>query len=214
MDALVQAIPSASLWRWSPQIGEGQVGYPLRVVRLELFEAVPDTGEVEIEARFGGLVTDDTVPGPMTVVDVQLCVRGRVAAELRLQSVLLPVGPLSGATLVERRDFLLRRGAAPGVGFCRYADGATEFLADEIDEVDWLRGTVAHIVGLPPGSRARDHLEVIAVKDHVGRLAGVHPYTVEVCEDLRSARTASGELHPVQVVRTGDAVTVRSAGER
>ncbi|MFJ8924093.1 beta-ketoacyl synthase N-terminal-like domain-containing protein [Streptomyces sp. NPDC102415] len=214
MDALVQAIPSASLWRWSPQIGDGQVGYPLRVVRLELFEAVPDTGEVEIEARFGGLVTDDTAPGPMTVVDVQLCVRGRVAVELRLQSVLLPVGPLSGATLVERRDFLLRRGAAPGVGFCKHADGATELLADEIDEVDWLRGTVAHIVGLPPGSRARDHLEVIAVKDHVGRLAGVHPYTVEVGEDLRSARTASGELHPVRVVRTGDAVTVRSAGER
>lgn len=213
MDALVQAIPSAGLWRWSPRIGEGVVGYPLRVDRLELFEALPDTGEVEIEARFGGLLPEEAGLHPRSVIDIQLCLEGRVAAELRLTNILLSVGPLAGATLVERRDFLTLRQPAPGVGLCRCVDGTTELHADEIDQVDWLRGTVAHAMGLPPGSRGRDHLEAIAVKDHVGRLAGVHPHTVRPSDDLRSARTASGQVHRVLVVRSGDRVTVRSAEE-
>ncbi|MFE9673922.1 beta-ketoacyl synthase N-terminal-like domain-containing protein [Streptomyces sp. NPDC006259] len=214
LDALLQVIPSGSLWRWSPQIGDDVVGYPLRLVSLELFEAPPETGEAEIEARFGGFVTEEASPGPMTAVDIQLCVDGRVAAALRLINVLLPVGPLSRASLVERRDFLVRRRAMAGVGLCRSVDGTTELLADEVDQVDWLRGTVAYAMGLPPGSRGRDHLEVIAVKDHVGRLTGVHPCDIEVSEDLRSARTPSGHEHPVEVVRTGDRVTVRRGDER
>ncbi|MER5553625.1 beta-ketoacyl synthase N-terminal-like domain-containing protein [Streptomyces sp. NPDC002793] len=214
MDALLQVIPSGSLWRWSPEFGEGVIGYPFRLERLELFEAPPEAGEVEIEARFAGFVSEGAGHRPMSAIDIQMCVEGRVAAALRLINILLPVGPLSGASLTERRDFLLRRSTQAGVGLCRHTDGTTELLAEEIDEVDWLRGTVAQIVGLPPGARGRDHLEVIAVKDHVGRLAGVHPFTVEVSEDLRSARTASGQLHPVQVVRGEGWVTVRSGGER
>ncbi|MEU1214511.1 beta-ketoacyl synthase N-terminal-like domain-containing protein [Streptomyces sp. NPDC005790] len=214
MDALLQAIPSASLWRWSAKAGAGVVGYPLRVDRLQLFEAPPEAGEVEIEARFAGFVSEEENHRPMSAIDIQMCVEGRVAVSLRLINILLPVGPLAGASLTERRDFLLRRGATAGVGLCRHTDGTTELLADEIDEVDWLRGTVAHVMGLPPGSRGRDHLEVIAVKDHVGRLAGAHPSTVEVSDDLRAARTASGQLHPVQVVRGEGTVSVRSGGVR
>ncbi|MFC9947202.1 beta-ketoacyl synthase N-terminal-like domain-containing protein [Streptomyces pratensis] len=214
MDALIQVIPSASMWRWSHEIGDDVVGYPLRVERLELFEAPPEAGEVEIEARFAGFVAEGAGPRPMSAIDVQMCVDGRVAAELRLINVLLSVGRFSRISLPERRDWLTGRRAPSGAGLCRHVEGVTELLADEVDEVDTLRGTVAHALGLPPGSRGRDHLEVIAVKDHVGRLAGVHPCTVEVGEDLRSARTASGQLHPVRVARSGDKVTVRSAGER
>ncbi|MFE4453520.1 beta-ketoacyl synthase N-terminal-like domain-containing protein [Streptomyces sp. NPDC056796] len=214
MDALIQAVPSASLWRWSPEIGEDVVGYPFRVVRLDLFEAPPDPGRVEIEARFGGFVTEPGSPRPLAAIDLQMCVGGRVAAAMRLVSILLPVGPLAGASLLARRRFLTRGGTEAGVGLGRYADGTTELLAEEIDGVDWLRGTVAHVMGLPPGAATRDHLEVIAVKDHVGRVAGVHPSTVEVGDDLKSARTAAGQLHPVRVVRGADGVTVRSGGER
>ncbi|MFI6475261.1 hypothetical protein ACIBL5_33980 [Streptomyces sp. NPDC050516] len=214
LDALVQVIPHASLWRWVPEVGDGKVSYPLRVASLELFEALPETGEVEVEARFAGLDSADATLGPTSAIDLQLCVDGRVAVALRLIIVLLPVGPLSRASLVERRDFLARRRPVEGVGLSRTADGATEILADEVDAMDWLRGSVAHAWGLKPGSRGRDQLAVIAVKDHVGRLAGVHPSTVEVSEDLGSARTASGERHLVKVVQTEDKVTVRSGGER
>ncbi|MFF9689624.1 beta-ketoacyl synthase N-terminal-like domain-containing protein [Streptomyces sp. NPDC014623] len=214
MDTLLHVIPSHSPWRWSREVGRGVVGYPVKVERLELFEAPPEAGEAEIEARFDGFVPQGASPWPMSAIDVQLCVGGRVVAELRMINVLLPVGPLSSASPAERRDFLVRRRVVPGVGLGRDVGGTTELLAEEVDEVDWLRGTVARAVGLPPGSRGRDHLEVIAVKDHVGRLAGVHPCTVQVSEDLRSARTASGGVHAVQVARSGDKVTVRSVGEQ
>ncbi|KOU36215.1 polyketide synthase dehydratase domain-containing protein [Streptomyces sp. WM6378] len=214
LDALVQVIPLASLWRWAPQVGYAKVAYPLRVASLELFEALPQTGEVEAEARFAGFDSADASLGPTVAIDLQLCVDGRVAAALRLISVLLPVGPLSPASLVERRDFLAHRRPVEGVGLSLAADGATEVVAGDIDAVDWLRGTVAHALGLPPGSRGRDHLAVIAVKGHVSRLAGVHPSTVEVSHDLRSARTASGECHLVAVDSTGEKVTVCSGGAR
>ncbi|MFF3484316.1 beta-ketoacyl synthase N-terminal-like domain-containing protein [Streptomyces sp. NPDC002701] len=215
MDSLLQVIPSGSLWRWSPNIGADVVGYPLRVVGLELFEEPPRTGQVEIEARFAGFVSEGTAPGPMSAIDIQMCVDGRVVVALRLVNILLPVGPLAGTSLVERRDFLTRRSALAGSGLCRHTDGVTKVRVDEVDAVDWLRGSMAMAVGLPAGSRGSDHLEVVAVKDHVGRLAGVHPCTVEVSDDLRSARTASGQLHLVLVVRSGDEVTVRSGnGER
>ncbi|WP_326696263.1 beta-ketoacyl synthase N-terminal-like domain-containing protein [Streptomyces sp. NBC_01754] len=212
MDALLQAIPSASLWRWSPRIGEDTAAYPFRLDRLELFEAPPETGEIAIEARFGGFVPAEANAGPMPAIDIQLCVDGRVAAALRVICALLPVGTLSGVPPIDRRDFLVRRRAREGVGLCRVVDGATVVSAAEIDTMDWLRGTVAYVMGLPPGSRASAQVEVIAVKGHVGRLAGVHPCTVEVSADHRSARTGE-RTHHVQVLRSGDEVTVRSVGE-
>ncbi|MFE7595015.1 hypothetical protein ACFU6K_36995 [Kitasatospora sp. NPDC057512] len=89
------------------------------------------------------------------------------------------------------------------------ADGSTEVLADEVRALDWHRGTAAHALGLPAGSRGADHLEAVAVKAHVGRLAGVHLSLVEV------GRPHPGwAAPPLQVVRTGDRVTVRSVGDR
>jgi 3-hydroxymyristoyl/3-hydroxydecanoyl-(acyl carrier protein) dehydratase len=210
LDAGVQTIPHHSLRRWIPEIGDGKVGFPLRVVSLELFEALPDVGEIEVEARFAGFDSGEAGLGPSPATDLQFCVDGRVAAVLRLVSVLLPIGLLSRASLVERREFLANGHPLRGPGLSRTVDGTTELLAGEVDEVDWLRGTVAHAWGLPPGSRASGHLAVMAVKEHVGRLAGVHPSTVEVSADLRSARIASGQLYSVQVIHVRDKVTVRS----
>jgi 3-hydroxymyristoyl/3-hydroxydecanoyl-(acyl carrier protein) dehydratase len=208
MDAGVQAIPHATMWRWAPEIGNGSC-FPLRVVSLEVFEALPEVGQTEVEARFAGFESgDESLP----TIDLQFCVDGRVAAALRLISVLLPIGPFSTASLFERREFFAHRRAVKGLGLSRTVDGTTELVVGEVDEVDWLRGTVARAWGLPPGSRASDHPEVIAVKDHVGRLAAVHPSIVEVSEDLRSARVASrpGQRYAVDVVRVSDKVTVRS----
>ncbi|MFE2283325.1 beta-ketoacyl synthase N-terminal-like domain-containing protein [Streptomyces sp. NPDC059443] len=212
LDALLHVTPWGSLWRWQLEAGHGRVGYPLRVDSLELFEALPQSGEFEVEARWTGLDSGDASLGPMLTIEFQLSVEGRVAAALRLVSVLLSVGPFSRASLAERREFLADRRVVDGLGLSTTVDGTTELLAEDVEALDWLRGTIAHAVGLPPGSRARDHLEVIAIKGHVGRVARVHPFTVDVSEDLRSARTASGQHHPVQVVRAGDKVTVRSMG--
>ncbi|GHH45422.1 polyketide synthase [Streptomyces candidus] len=214
LDALVQVVPSASMWRWMPHLGTEWAGFPFRVESLELYEELPGAGEAEAEARFAGPVSDALGVGPLAAIDLQLCVDGRVAAALRLVHVLLPLGPFAGVPFADRRDFLANRRPVDSIALTTTVDGATEILADEVDGLDWLPGTLAHTLGLPPGSRGRDHLAVIAVKEHVGRLARVHPYTVEVSDDLRSASTADGRRHVVQVVRGGDKVTVRSGDER
>ncbi|MEU3185154.1 beta-ketoacyl synthase N-terminal-like domain-containing protein [Streptomyces sp. NPDC006923] len=210
LDAGVQAIPNNSLWRWVAEIGDGKVGFPLRVDSLELFEALPDAGEIEVEARFTGFGSGQAGLGPLPATEIQFCVDGRVAAVLRLICILLPIGLLSRVSPVERREFLANARPLNGPGLTRTVDGTTTLHAGEVDEVDWLRGTVAHAWGLPPDSRASDHLELMAVKEHVGRLAGVHPSTVEVNADLRTARVASGQPYYVQVNHVGDKVTVRS----
>ncbi|MFF5897468.1 beta-ketoacyl synthase N-terminal-like domain-containing protein [Streptomyces argenteolus] len=208
LDALLHVVPWDGLQRWEPQIEGGRAGFPLRVVSLDLFEDLPEFGELEAEARFAGLDSGDVTLGPTLTIDFQLCVEGRVAAVLRLISVLLPLGPFSHMSPVERREFFSHRRAVEGMWPSGTVEGTTEFLAGDVEALDWFRGTMAHAFGLPPGSRGVDHLEVIAVKAHVGRLTGVHPSLVEVSEDLRSARTASGQHHHVRVVRNRDKVTV------
>ena len=188
----------------------GRAAYPYRIERACFHGPAPRAGRgPPCEARFAGFESgDESLP----TIDLQFCVDGRVAAALRLISVLLPIGPFSTASPIERREFFAHRRAVKGLGLSRTVDGTTELVVGEVDEVDWLRGTVARAWGLPPGSRAGDHPEVIAVKDHVGRLAAVHPSMVEVSEDLRSARVASrpGQRYAVDVVRVPDKVTVRS----
>ncbi|TDC15165.1 3-hydroxyacyl-[acyl-carrier-protein] dehydratase FabA, partial [Streptomyces sp. 8K308] len=205
LDAGVQAIPHHSLWRWAPEIGNGKVGFPLRVASLELFETLPSAGAVEIEARFAGFFAEDE---SLPEFHVQFCLGERVVATLRLIDILLPLGPFAAATLVERRAFFGRRRAVRGLGLSRTMDGKTELTLREAEELNWLPGTV-HAWGLPPAARADEHVAVIVVKEHVGRLAGVHPSAVEVSADLRSAQVAA-RRYAVEVVRERDKVTVRS----
>ncbi|HSA51132.1 MAG TPA: beta-ketoacyl synthase N-terminal-like domain-containing protein, partial [Yinghuangia sp.] len=93
LDAAVQAVPHASLWRWVPELGGDKVGYPLHVHTLELYERLPGSGAVDVEARLAAYDPDAAGGAPPLVVDVQLCVDGRVVAALRFGSTLLPTGP-------------------------------------------------------------------------------------------------------------------------
>ncbi|WP_405386111.1 beta-ketoacyl synthase N-terminal-like domain-containing protein [Streptomyces sp. NBC_01102] len=209
LDAVVQVIPHQGLRRWAPDIGGDEVGFPHRVVSLDVYEVLPRAGLASVEARFAGFDCGDR---SLPVSDVQLLVEGRVVAALRLVSVLLPVTALASGSSAERREFAGRRPVA-GLGLSRQRDGVTVLTAEDVEGLDWLRGTVAQVWGLPSGARGRDHLELIAVKEHVGRPAGVHPSAVEVAADLRSARVAgaAGPAHRVEVTRVRDTVTVRSA---
>ncbi|WP_063772726.1 beta-ketoacyl synthase N-terminal-like domain-containing protein [Streptomyces sp. CT34] len=208
LDAGVQAIPHQSLWRWAPEICDGKAGIPLRVASLELFDTLPSDGAVEVEARFAGFPAGD---GSLPEFDVQFCLGERVVATLRLIDALMPLGPVAAATPVERRAFFSRRSAGRGAGLSRTTNGRTELTAEEAQQLEWIPG-MAHVLGLPTGARVGEHVAVIAVKEHVGRLAGVHPCLVYVSADLRSAQV-SGQRYAVDVVQEGDRVTVRSTGE-
>ncbi|MGH3926644.1 MAG: hypothetical protein ACRDTT_27915, partial [Pseudonocardiaceae bacterium] len=101
-----------------------------------------------------------------------------------------------------------------GLGLSTTENAVTALSAESVDEWDVLPGAVTPFYGLPSRARGRDHLQQIAIKDHVARLLQVHPSAVEVSEDLRSAHLATRpeERYSVEVEQDGDKVTVRSAG--
>ncbi len=210
LDAALHVIPHHRPRHWSSRIGEDQVSFPHRVDELVLYEALPHTGLVRVEARFAGF-TDDEHRLPK--VDLQLIVDGRVAVSIRLVLVLLSMGRLSKLLPGRWRAFARDRRYCAGAGLSATEAGLTSLTVDEVSEVEWLPGFVADLYALPLGARPQDRLAEIAIKDHVGRRTGTHPSAVIVAGDLRSAypQGRPGERHFVRVEGTRDTVTVRSA---
>ncbi|MCT2581762.1 type I polyketide synthase [Actinophytocola gossypii] len=209
LDAALHVIPHQSLWQWSPRVEHDRVSMPYRLDRLRIFEPLPDSGRVSAAARFGGFDGDNPV---LPVVDLQLVVAGRVAVAARMVFALVPVGRLGALTPAQRRAFLRDRQPHPAARLSDVADGVTTLPAARVTTLNWLPGTVAAVYGLPRTAEVRDHLGEIAVKEHVGALAGVHPSSVVVDGDLRAAhpRDRPGECHRVAVELAAGVVTVRS----
>jgi hypothetical protein len=161
---------------------------------------------VRVEARFAGFDGDDR---RFPVVDLQLSRDGRVLVALRLVEVLMPTGTFGAAAPAERRAFLRDRAYAGGLGVSTTEAGVTRLTEAEVEQCDWLPGTVAQTYALPVGARGRDHLAAIAARDHVARLARVHPSAVRLSDDLRTAHVA-GVAYGVQVEEQPGAVAVRS----
>ena len=212
LDAATHTIPHARLCEWSPEISPDVTGYPHRIARFEQFEPLPDDGEVRVEARFAGFYQENR---RFPVIDLQLSRAGRVFVALSLVDGLMPFG-LRGATPGQRLAFMHDRRYADGIGLSRTTDaGITRISHDDADRYDWLVGTVACIYNLPPGSRGRDHLAGIAIRDHVGRQARVHPSAVQVNGDLSAAwpacsRPRSTTCGSISKPRTSRSRTTRS----
>jgi hypothetical protein len=208
LDAATHVIPHDRMCEWWAEIPPGQVAYPHRIVSFERFEPLPDTGEVRVEARFAGFDGGDR---RFPVVDLQLVRDGRVLVALRLVEVLMPTGSFGAAAPAQRRAFLRDRTYADGLGLSTTDAGVTRLAVADVEQCDWLTGTVASAYGLPAGARGRDHLARIAVRDHVARLAEVHPSTVRVDDDPRTAHV-NGTAYHLSVDEGSDTVAVRDIG--
>jgi 1-acyl-sn-glycerol-3-phosphate acyltransferase len=203
LDAATHAIPHDELHRWSAAIGPDLVAYPSRILSLSLHGPVPTSGEVRVEARFDGFEGSDRFPR----IRLQLSTSAGIWADLTLVEVLFPRGPLGNAPRLPRRAFLTR--TAPGLALSRFEGDATVLSPESIRESDWLPGTVASVYGLPAGA---DLAPLVAAKDHVAHLLGLHPSAIELSPDGSEARTAHRpfERFPIERTRDGDRITVRS----
>ncbi len=209
LDAALHVIPHDQLCRWSAEIDADMAAFPYRIAAFDSYAPLPDTGEVQVEARFAGFDAEDR---RLPAFDVQLSADGRLFAAYRLVEILVPKGRIAMADPVLRRTFLRDRRYAGGIGLSVTQDAVTYLSADDVDRFDWLVGTVAEVYGLPTGVRGRDHLAEIAVRDHVGRHVGVHPAEVAVADDLARAWPADRPHETLQldVAQQGEQVTVRS----
>jgi 3-oxoacyl-(acyl-carrier-protein) synthase/3-hydroxymyristoyl/3-hydroxydecanoyl-(acyl carrier protein) dehydratase/1-acyl-sn-glycerol-3-phosphate acyltransferase len=209
LDAATHAIPHDTLWQWSLEIPRDQAPYPYRIREMRLHAPLPDSGEIQLEARFAGFVEGPRFP----VIDVQLLATGRVLVSFRLVEVLLAKGPIGSAPPEARRAFLRDRRYVPGVSLSRFDGRTTSLTEAEVRQSDWLPGNLARIYGVPAARRDQLAAE-LAVREHVARRAFVHPSSVSVEPEFTGARTAMRPLrrHAVRLSNTGDAVAVTDAG--
>ncbi|WP_432043987.1 hypothetical protein [Streptomyces cadmiisoli] len=119
---------------------------------------------------------------------------------------------------IERVSLWDRRAFATGVryvataGLSHAQDGVTTLPVDVVRRFGTLPGTTSRIYRLPSDLPLPERTIRIAVKEHVSRMAGVHPGQVEVAADLCSAWVAGvpGAVWPVRVERDTDTMVVRA----
>ena len=201
LDAATHVIPHDDMRRWFPSAAADAAAYPLRIDGLRLWGPTPTGEAVRCEARPAGMISG------LPRVDVQILDGDRVWCAFSLTEVLVPKGPIGLAPPTDRVAFLRDRRAVPGMSLSTaMPDGSTRLTRADLQGSDWLPGTVAALYGLDDPS---DPLPAVAVKEHVARRLGVHPYEVQ---GDRAAAAPLGRI-PTLVIREGDgdAVVVRDA---
>lgn len=206
LDAATHGLPHDGLGIWSDRIADDVVGYPYRLKHMNLYGALPDAGELRVEARFAGFDGEDRFP----MLDVQVIQGEGVLVDFRLVEVLLPRGPIGAAPRDQRRRFLRDRLPVPGIALSGFDGTTTQLSAQVMRQSDWLPGNVAAIYGVPSEQRA-DLVAVVAQKEHVARRAFVHPATVAIEPGGARATVRPLRLHPLALTRQGDDVQVADA---
>ncbi len=206
LDGALHAIPHDELDRWSDKIAPGYMGVPVRL-NARFFGPPPRTGMMRAEIRFAGFDGANALPAfAIQIIDPS----GRVWALLRHVEMLVP---LTHQWKREHRvPFLVDRTFVEGAGLSRSFADRTELATADVKRMDSLPGSVAHAYGLP--SDVAVDPRVVAIKDHVGQRARVHPARVLVDASLSfGAPEGSPEAKiPVAVTVEGDAVIVRDGG--
>ncbi|MBK6908315.1 MAG: beta keto-acyl synthase [Rhodocyclaceae bacterium] len=207
LDAATHALPHDNLSRWSTKIPLDVIGYPYRLKHLHCFADLPDSGDVQVEARFVGFDGDERFP----IIDMQMIHDGQVLVDFRLVEILLPRGPIGAAPREQRRRFLRDRQNVPEISLSHTDATTTQLSVQTLRESDWLPGNMASLFAVPPEQQS-DLVAIVAQKEHVARHAGVHPALVSIAADGARAATHPLRLYPLHLTRSGDAVQVVDAG--
>ncbi|MFH8409054.1 hypothetical protein ACH4FX_30335 [Streptomyces sp. NPDC018019] len=214
LDAATHVIPHTCLGQWSADIDRDSVTFPHRIASLVRYAPLPDTGLIDVEARFAGFGSS-APPLPdsprLPAVDLQLCEGERVLVAMRLVLVLVPAGGLLKVSGRLRRAFIRDRRYVPELLLSDRDGEVTVLRRSAVARLDHVPGTVAAVYGLPPGARVRDSAPLIAVKEHVARRTAAHPSRVAADGELLTAWLVDvpGTRHALEVTADGTAVRVR-----
>ncbi|MEM6794759.1 MAG: 1-acyl-sn-glycerol-3-phosphate acyltransferase, partial [Acidobacteriota bacterium] len=166
LDGATHCIPHDQLHRWDDRYDPDKVAFPAWIPQLELYGPAPSDGAVRCEVRPDGFVGTTDFPA----FRVQMIgPDGRVWLAMRLVEACFPKGPIGRASALDRRAFLRDRAFIPGLTLSRLADSGERRLSEaEVQESDWLPGTIEHLYG------TRDP-ERIAVLEHFSQQhGGIH----------------------------------------
>jgi hypothetical protein len=209
LDAAMHTIPGHDLARWAPEISAGRFAFPHRFNTLRIFEQLPEDGTVEAEARFAGF--HDTNPD-LPVIDLQLCRHDRVVLDLQVVMMMIPTR-LRTAPPHLVRAYACDRLFVPDLLLSTAEGGDTVLRSHDVDVADFVPGTVAELYGVALSARRGERLVRIAAKEHVARLAAVHPCQVQLGEDLSTAwcREQPDRIYFIDAATTEHTARVRNA---
>jgi 3-oxoacyl-(acyl-carrier-protein) synthase/3-hydroxymyristoyl/3-hydroxydecanoyl-(acyl carrier protein) dehydratase/1-acyl-sn-glycerol-3-phosphate acyltransferase len=203
LDASTHVIPHDALQLWSEDIAEELVAYPYRITKLELFKAAPTSGEATVAARFDGFADE----GRMPQFTVEISHEGQLWCRYQLTEILMPKGPIGMARAAERRKFLRDRLPVPGLGLSRFEGKQTIAEAAIIKGSNWLPGTVEQTYGA-----TESLLEAVAIGDHVGQLAGVHPSAIRLDDELARSAHQPYTRYPIAIQSGASQAIATSTG--
>jgi 3-hydroxymyristoyl/3-hydroxydecanoyl-(acyl carrier protein) dehydratase len=205
LDGALHAIPHDELDRWSSEIAPGYMGVPVRET-ARFFGPPPRDGMMRAEIRFAGF--DGAKALPAFAIQIIHMATNRVWAVWRHVEMLVP---LTHQWKREHRvPFLVDRTFVEGAGLSRSLGDKTQLSVADVKRMDSLPGSVGYAYGLPRDAVV-DPREV-AVKDHVGQRARVHPVRVTVDPSFAFATAGDdAKRHPVAVAIEGDTIVVRDA---
>jgi PfaB family protein len=208
LDSVFHAIPNDNLSLWYTEVGDDLVALPHSISWLRLYQKTPVAGLVRCEVRADGFDSGPRFPA----FRAQLLVEDQVWADLRVVEILLPKGPIGRATPEDRRGFLRDRCYAKGLGLSHTANHVTELALKDVLSSDWLPGSLAALYQADGDRLAL--ARSIAVKDHIARLAAIHPSFVTVSQDLSSAVPANYPLsrYPVSLLEDAGRIRVADSG--
>ena len=189
LDASLHGIPHDKLRCWSERIGTEVVGYPARVMEMNVYGATPHRGELRCEVRFDGFLAAPNLPR----FRVQIIGADGVWMDYRLVESCFPKGALGGVAPLARRAFLRDQQYQSGVALSRMAGGKTRLTPTEVEASNWMPGTIE-------GIYHTTDVEGIAVKEHIAAREQLHPSLVPEGLPLSAPN--------VTVVREGDEVVV------
>ncbi|MGE3671092.1 MAG: beta-ketoacyl synthase N-terminal-like domain-containing protein [Polyangiaceae bacterium] len=196
LDAGLHAIPHDRLERWAA-VPAGRVGYPARVLQLDVFGPVPQQGEVRCEVRVDGFLLEPDLPRfRLQWIGQGASGEQAVFAEMLLAEACFPQGKLGALPPLERRAFLRDKRYVPGASLSRHTDGDTRLSQAEADASNWMPGTLEHVYGTANAGR-------IAVHEHVAAREQLHPGLLPDGLPLSRPRVVAG--------RDGDDYLVRDA---
>jgi 1-acyl-sn-glycerol-3-phosphate acyltransferase len=187
LDGALHAIPNDNASLWSDAIPSDRFIFPCGLSHITFHSPPPVSGLVLSEVRFDGMER-----GLLPAFRIQLSQDGVVWADLRSIHLMVPKAPIGLADGRTRRSFLLHRVANPSLGLSIFQSGITRLRTADVRQTDWLPGTVAAF--FRGTGNSAEITRQVAIKEHVGRLAGEHPSRVVVAADLKSAVCESSPL--------------------
>lgn len=179
LDGALQAIPHENMQRWIPHLDKDLVAYPCKMEDLTLLRTLPQQGELTVETRFLQL-RQEKYP----VTGVWIVQNEEVVGYFTLIEILVPKGISKGMDPEERYCFFSKKLPFKKSKVLGKSQDGWALNFTDIQQSDWLPGTLENIYALPKGLNLSQKTQAILVKEYIAQQQHCHPGRAQLNNQL------------------------------